>query len=62
MVSKMFPVAPRAGRQLFQQIPQSQLRAFSAGPQRYSDALAVVRIEVESQENHNSIWTIPLAI
>lgn len=44
MASKLFPAAPRAGRQLFQQLPKSQCRAFSAGPQRCSEALAVVRI------------------
>lgn len=48
MASKLFPAAPRAGRQLFQQLPKSQCRAFSAGPQRCSDALAVVRIYVRS--------------
>ncbi|EYE91660.1 complex I 24 kDa subunit family protein [Aspergillus ruber CBS 135680] len=43
MASKLFPVVPRVGRQLFQQLPKSQCRAFSAGPQLFSDALAVHR-------------------
>lgn len=42
MASKFFPVVPRVGRQLIQQIPKRQSRLFSAGPQRYSDVLAVV--------------------
>lgn len=49
MASKLFPAAPRVGRQLFQGLPKSQCRAFSAGPQRCSDALAVVRIETPAQ-------------
>lgn len=49
MASKLFPAAPRVGRQLFQGLPKSQCRAFSAGPQRCSDALAVVRIEMPAQ-------------
>lgn len=45
MASKFFPAIPRVGRQLFHQIPKSQCRPFSAGPQRYSDTLAVVRMK-----------------
>ncbi|KAH8434120.1 complex I 24 kDa subunit family protein [Aspergillus melleus] len=43
MASKFFPVVPRVGRQLFQSVPKSQCRPFSAGPQRLSDSLAVHR-------------------
>ncbi|KAB8079082.1 thioredoxin-like [2Fe-2S] ferredoxin-domain-containing protein [Aspergillus leporis] len=43
MASKFFPVVPRVGRQFFQHTPKTQCRPFSAGPQRYSDSLAVHR-------------------
>ncbi|THC99676.1 hypothetical protein EYZ11_000837 [Aspergillus tanneri] len=41
MASRIFPAVPRVGRQLFQSVPKSQCRPFSAGPQRCSDSLAV---------------------
>ena len=44
MASKLFSV-PRVGRQLIHQLPKPQYRAFSAGSQRFSDTLAVVRSE-----------------
>ncbi|RAL15256.1 complex I 24 kDa subunit family protein [Aspergillus homomorphus CBS 101889] len=43
MASKLFPAVPRTGRQLFQNFPKTQFRPFSAGPQRYSESLAVHR-------------------
>ncbi|RAQ61074.1 NADH-ubiquinone oxidoreductase subunit [Aspergillus flavus] len=43
MASKFFPAVPRVGRQFFQRAPKTQCRPFSAGPQRCSDSLSVVR-------------------
>ncbi|KAG2411538.1 hypothetical protein HFD88_009094 [Aspergillus terreus] len=43
MASKLFPAAPRAGRQFLQSLPKTQCRPFSAGPQLYSDLLSVHR-------------------
>lgn len=45
MASKFFPALPRAGRQLTRTVPRPQFRPFSAGPQRFSDVLHVVRGE-----------------
>ncbi|PKX99888.1 putative NADH-ubiquinone dehydrogenase 24 kDa subunit [Aspergillus campestris IBT 28561] len=52
MASKFIPAVPRVGRQFFQRIPKTQCRPFSAGPQRYSDALSVHR---NSPSNNPSI-------
>ncbi|KAI9924906.1 NADH:ubiquinone oxidoreductase 24 [Aspergillus wentii] len=51
MASKLFPAAPRVGRQFFQQIPKTQCRPFSAGPQRCSDSLAVHRNKPSNNPN-----------
>ncbi|KAL4944545.1 hypothetical protein BDV06DRAFT_187040 [Aspergillus oleicola] len=52
MASKLFPAAPRVGRQLTRQLPRAQFRPFSAGPQRFSDTLNVHR---NSAENNPSL-------
>lgn len=60
MASKLFSV-PRVGRQLVHQLPKPQYRAFSAGSQRFSDLLSVVRIPFDPSRASDADCVLGLA-